>query len=93
MKFLITGAAGFIGFHTTEYLLNRGDTVVGVDNLNDYYDISTIFEHFLDIDSWIVFSLILGAILAPFSDLLALIFRTFPTLIFTQIFYLIFTAF
>ena len=40
MKFLVTGAAGFIGFHTTEYLLNRGYTVVGVDNLNDYYDIS-----------------------------------------------------
>ena len=40
MKFLVTGAAGFIGFHTTEYLLNRGDTVVAVDNLNDYYDIS-----------------------------------------------------
>lgn len=38
MKVLVTGAAGFIGMHTTEYLLARGDTVVGVDNLNDYYD-------------------------------------------------------
>ena len=38
MKFLITGAAGFIGFHTSQYLLDRGDTVIGVDNLNDYYD-------------------------------------------------------
>ena len=38
MKFLVTGAAGFIGFHTTQYLLDRGDTVIGIDNLNDYYD-------------------------------------------------------
>ncbi|HEV8069629.1 MAG TPA: NAD-dependent epimerase [Planctomycetaceae bacterium] len=36
-KFLVTGAAGFIGFHTSERLLARGDTVVGLDNLNDYY--------------------------------------------------------
>ena len=38
MKFLVTGAAGFIGFHTSLYLLQRGDTVIGIDNLNDYYD-------------------------------------------------------
>ena len=38
MKFLITGAAGFIGFHTSQYLLDRGDIVIGVDNINDYYD-------------------------------------------------------
>ncbi len=39
MKILLTGAAGFIGMHTTERLLARGDAVVGVDNLNDYYDV------------------------------------------------------
>ncbi len=38
MKLLVTGAAGFIGFHTTKRLLERGDEVVGLDNLNDYYD-------------------------------------------------------
>jgi len=38
MKFLVTGAAGFIGFHTSKYLLDRGDVVIGIDNLNDYYD-------------------------------------------------------
>ncbi|MCZ8132981.1 MAG: NAD-dependent epimerase [Steroidobacteraceae bacterium] len=38
MKILVTGAAGFIGHHTSERLLARGDEVVGLDNLNDYYD-------------------------------------------------------
>ena len=38
MKVLVTGAAGFIGMHTSERLLARGDEVVGLDNLNDYYD-------------------------------------------------------
>ena len=38
MKTLVTGAAGFIGFHTATRLLERGDEVVGLDNLNAYYD-------------------------------------------------------
>ncbi|MEZ4379509.1 MAG: NAD-dependent epimerase [Gemmatimonadales bacterium] len=38
MKHLVTGAAGFIGYHVSERLLARGDEVVGVDNLNPYYD-------------------------------------------------------
>jgi UDP-glucuronate 4-epimerase len=38
MKYLITGAAGFIGMHTAKRLLEQGEEVVGLDNLNDYYD-------------------------------------------------------
>ena len=38
MRILVTGAAGFIGFHTAQRLLERGDHVVGLDNLNTYYD-------------------------------------------------------
>ncbi|MCU0395664.1 MAG: GDP-mannose 4,6-dehydratase, partial [Chitinophagaceae bacterium] len=40
MKILLTGAVGFIGMHTAERLLARGDEVVGLDNLNDYYDVT-----------------------------------------------------
>jgi UDP-glucuronate 4-epimerase len=40
LKLLLTGAAGFIGFHTSKALLERGDEVVGLDNLNEYYDVS-----------------------------------------------------
>jgi UDP-glucuronate 4-epimerase len=40
VKILLTGAAGFIGMHTSIRLLERGDTVIGVDNLNDYYDVA-----------------------------------------------------
>lgn len=40
MKILVTGAAGFIGFHVSKYLCNLGYEVTGIDNLNDYYDVS-----------------------------------------------------
>jgi UDP-glucuronate 4-epimerase len=40
LKLLVTGAAGFIGFHTSKALLERGDEVVGLDNLNEYYDVT-----------------------------------------------------
>ncbi|MDG2376005.1 MAG: SDR family NAD(P)-dependent oxidoreductase, partial [Woeseiaceae bacterium] len=40
MKILVTGAAGFIGYHVARALLERGDVIVGIDNFNDYYDVS-----------------------------------------------------
>ncbi len=44
MKILVTGAAGFIGFHTIRGLLKNGHTIVGLDNINDYYDVSLKFD-------------------------------------------------
>ncbi|MDO6739299.1 NAD-dependent epimerase [Wenyingzhuangia sp. 2_MG-2023] len=43
MKILVTGAAGFIGYHLSELLLSRGHQVVGIDNINDYYDVNLKF--------------------------------------------------
>ena len=39
-KYLITGTAGFIGFHLADAILKQGDDVVGLDNINDYYDLN-----------------------------------------------------
>jgi len=39
-KILVTGTAGFIGYHLAKKLLERGDEVVGVDNINDYYNVN-----------------------------------------------------
>ncbi|MDO6803877.1 NAD-dependent epimerase [Wenyingzhuangia sp. 1_MG-2023] len=43
MKILVTGTAGFIGYHLSELLLSRGHQVVGIDNINDYYDVNLKF--------------------------------------------------
>ena len=61
-KVLITGAAGFIGFHLSERLLKAGATVVGIDNMNDYYDV-TLKESRLEIlNKYEKFSFIRGNI-------------------------------
>lgn len=40
VSILVTGVAGFIGFHVAKHLLMRGDKVLGLDNLNAYYDVN-----------------------------------------------------
>lgn len=47
MKYLVTGAAGFIGSVVSQRLCQQGHAVIGIDNLNDYYDVS-LKEHRLD---------------------------------------------
>ena len=49
MKILVTGAAGFIGSYVCKYLLSRGDEVVGLDNINSYYDINLKYGRLLTI--------------------------------------------
>ena len=48
-KILVTGAAGFIGFHLSKALLERGDTVIGYDNISDYYDINLKYGRLLEL--------------------------------------------
>lgn len=45
MKVLITGTAGFIGFHLANKLIARGDEVIGLDSINDYYDKRVKYGH------------------------------------------------
>jgi len=48
MKILITGTAGFIGYHLAKVLLQRGATVVGIDNINNYYDVELKYARLKD---------------------------------------------
>ncbi|WP_407426254.1 NAD-dependent epimerase [Arcticibacter sp.] len=48
MRVLVTGSAGFIGFHLVKRLLDRGDEVVGIDNINDYYDVDLKYGRLLE---------------------------------------------
>ena len=48
MKILLTGSAGFIGYHLAKALLAKGDDVIGIDNINDYYDVELKFSRLAD---------------------------------------------
>ena len=54
MKYLVTGAAGFIGFHVTQKLCAQGHDVVGIDNLNDYYDVNLKLARLAELDKFTV---------------------------------------
>ena len=54
MKYLVTGAAGFIGFHVAKKLCGQGHDVVGIDNLNDYYDVNLKLARLAELDKFTV---------------------------------------
>jgi UDP-glucuronate 4-epimerase len=60
--YLVTGSAGFIGYHLAERLLNQGEKVIGIDNLNDYYDVSLKHERLNRIENHQNFTFIKGDI-------------------------------
>lgn len=62
MTMLVTGAAGFIGYHVAQRLLARGDLVVGIDNLNDYYDPSLKHARLAELQSSPSFHFVRGDI-------------------------------
>ena len=52
-KILVTGCAGFIGYHLTKALLSQGFDVVGIDNLNDYYDPQLKMDRLDELDIYV----------------------------------------
>ena len=59
-KILVTGAAGFIGFHLSKKLLEQGVTVIGFDNINDYYDVNLKYARLEILNTYKNFTFIKG---------------------------------
>ncbi|AWW29069.1 NAD-dependent epimerase [Echinicola strongylocentroti] len=74
MKYLVTGTAGFIGFHVAKRLLERGDEVIGVDAINDYYDVGLKYSRLEDS----------GISRDEVSDHLRVVSKTFPRYTFVK---------
>jgi len=55
MRYLVTGVAGFIGFHVAKALIKRGDSVIGIDNMSDYYSVSLKRDRLKELDNQIKF--------------------------------------
>ena len=62
MTVLVTGAAGFIGMHVSQALIARGETVVGIDNMNDYYDVALKDARLAELHKHNAFSFVRGDI-------------------------------
>ena len=58
MKYLVTGAAGFIGFFVVQRLCEQGHQVVGIDNLNDYYDVNLKLARLKKLETESLFSFV-----------------------------------
>ncbi len=75
MKILVTGAAGFIGMHTVKRLLADGHEVIGLDNMNDYYDVSLKLARLSNIGSPNQFSFVQGDLAD--QEIVTSLFRTY----------------
>ena len=57
MKYIVTGAAGFIGYHTAKQILENGDSVIAIDNINDFYDTKLKMKRIHSLENYNDFSL------------------------------------
>ena len=102
MKILVTGAAGFIGFHVSKLLIKNNFDVVGLDNINDYYDIQLKYDRLknLGIQTFSIYALTIILIhnsffflLENFSSSFLLLLRIISSTVVTFIIILIFQLF